>query len=66
MTFRPREPFMAELRPSFITRAHRRHPEERPLGRVSKDGCSAAVLAAHPSRLAAKSGEHLRMTDRVE
>jgi hypothetical protein len=35
------------------------HPEERPLGRVSKD---SRGLVANPSRLAVKNGEHLRMT----
>jgi hypothetical protein len=30
----------------------RPYPEERPLGRVSKDDCSTAVLLAHPSRRA--------------
>jgi hypothetical protein len=40
---------------------HSRHPEEpRILGGVSKDGLQA--LVAHPSRLAVKDGEHLRMT----
>jgi hypothetical protein len=36
-----------------------RHPEERALARVSKDG---RELLVHPSRLAVKNGEHLRMT----
>ncbi|MEA2950853.1 MAG: hypothetical protein QOJ96_373 [Alphaproteobacteria bacterium] len=37
---------------------YRRHPEERALARVSKGDCAEH----HPSRLAVKDGEHLRMT----
>jgi hypothetical protein len=39
---------------------HRRHPEVR-ASSASLEGWAAST-EQHPSRLAAKSGEHLRMT----
>jgi hypothetical protein len=50
-------PFVAAHAPSVILRAAL-------LRGVSKDRTSAAP-AAHPSKLAAKGGERLRMTERV-
>jgi hypothetical protein len=40
-----------------------RHPEERRLRRVSKDG--RGDLWQHPSRLAARGGKRLRMTGEI-